>query len=134
MTAMKFLFVLWVTLLVATLSPSGARADVIPPAPGETPCYNKVVGDGCTDDDTGNAGRCRNATCTNTMKDGTVVNRDCVRCIPDDTDSGCSVGQRHSLPKRLGPFVLAGAFSSILLLYRRRRRRLLGDRSKAPAP
>ena len=134
MAGMKTLLVLGAFVLTVGLHPFGAHADVVAPAPGEIPCFAKAVGDSCTDDVTGNAGKCQHSSCTYTHRNGTY-SQDCVRCIPGDTngdkDSGCSMGGSHLLSKRFGPWLLAGAFAS-LCLFSRRRRRSSRPTDKAP--
>ena len=119
---MKAAVVFLTIALMAGLDFSIAHADAIAPDPGEIPCSGKAVGDACTDGATGAAGKCQNSTCTYSYRGGPPFERGCLRCTPGDANSGCSIGA-GTLPKRLGPWVLAGTFSSLFLFSRRRSRR-----------
>jgi hypothetical protein len=95
-----------VMMLGVMLAPS-ARADI--PAPA-TACNQKKVGDACTYDN--KQGICRD-TCADS---GTG----CVECITGEKDSGCAFGGRAA--RVVGPWALAGTFSTLLFLLGRRRR------------
>lgn len=126
-------------LVAAMLLVCGAvRADTAPPE--SAPCIQKEAGAACTYG--GRDGTCTDTTCT--KADLSSWDRDasptpptiqyaCRLCItgaaPDAAadgpaggdDGACAVGGRTA--SRVGPWLLAGAFSGLLLVARRRRRK-----------
>jgi MYXO-CTERM domain-containing protein len=122
--------------LSLTLFASSARGDILPPE--NEACENKTAGAGCRLNDAN--GVCEAKKCTrpdygNWNRDASAsppsIQVDCLKCVvggsaPDggapgddkDDSSGCAVGGPGA--RAAGPWLLAGAFS--LLLLRRRRK------------
>ena len=102
-----------------------ARADV--PPPETTACQGKQPSEACTFN--GVAGTCQNQTCTSRYSGDYA----CVLCVstkpagvdggdsPSKDNGACFIG-RQSAAKRVAPWFLAAAFSSLFLIGRRRRR------------
>jgi hypothetical protein len=117
------------------------RADVAPPEPD--PCQGKSVGTACTTG--GSKGTCQTATCTRIGydqwdRDGggpPIVSYECLACATSTTpaagasadggdspanDKGACSISKSSNAKRVAPWLIATAFSSLFLITRRRRR------------
>ena len=94
-------------------------ADVAPPE-----CWEKKVGDACTNLLTDKAGSCRDDTCTSVKPDAAPVTSQCLTCTGDPPldDGACTIG-KHRMVGRTGPWLLAGLFSVLFLIGRRRRPR-----------
>ena len=129
-------------LFAAVLLSAPARADV--PPPETSPCVGKAAGAACVYND--EPGTCQNQTCPSATAGGYA----CVECItstntttttstttptatttttntnadggapPSKDGNACSIG-KHSIAKRVAPWLLAATFSVLFLFGRRRR-------------
>ncbi len=120
---MKAWFAVSTLLVSLVLAAPQSRADALPIDAWD--CQGKKAGDGCSTTNTGKTdGTCKEDLCTTPKWDAAAVSYACLKCIPGappGDDGACTVGKQSSV-KRVGPWLLAGAFSLLFMLGRRRRR------------